>query len=111
VNTGSQDVWVLTPQSAAPPAVVALDVRAALAGAKVKITFRTETQVGLASINILADRKSGPLNVISMPPKPGDAGASYELLIPRKTFKSCRTVMVQTVMADGRTFDSAPARF
>jgi hypothetical protein len=107
-NQESQDVWVLA-SKAAPP--LALDVRAVPARGSVTISFRTDTQAGLAAINILAGKKGSLVNVLSLEPKPGDAGASYQVSLARGAFKGARSVVVRTVTDDGRTFDSAAASF
>ncbi|HEU4402022.1 MAG TPA: VCBS repeat-containing protein [Candidatus Polarisedimenticolia bacterium] len=112
VDGSAQNVSVLLNQATSQAAsAIALDVRAVQVLGNVKISFRTDTQVQLAAINIMAEKKSSLVKIISMAPKVGIAGASYVVSIPRRAFKGSKSIVVQTVMADGTIFNSAVARF
>jgi hypothetical protein len=76
----------------------------------VRISFHIDSQAGLATINILAGKNTGAVNILSLEPRPGDT-VSYEVSIARGAFKGARTIVVQTVTDDGKTYSSAPATF
>jgi len=94
------------------PSPKAIDVSARLSGGIVSVSFRTNTEVGLAGINIWTNEKGkGPALVTSVAPKGGgEAGASYSVDIKRGAFKSGTDVVVETVTSTGR-FKSDAVRF
>ena len=81
----------------------AIDVRAEQAGGKVKVTFRTTTELMVAGFNVLTSggRK---VNTNLIPAKGiNGAGASYEAAIGRGEFRGDKALYVQSVLSDGIT--------
>ncbi|HXI20522.1 MAG TPA: hypothetical protein VNH46_05530 [Gemmatimonadales bacterium] len=91
----------------------ALDVRAEQAGGKVVVRFRTDTELGLAKINILTTDKQGTRTVAGASPRGvGGGGASYEVSIDRSQIKGGKTIEVELVGVGGtRLFKSAPVGY
>lgn len=88
------------------PAPQALNVRAAFANGKVNVSFQTDSEVGLARINVLTDQKGGKgtVNVGSIALRGvGGSGASYTASYGKSEFKSGNTVIIELVTTDGRT--------
>ena len=104
-------VQVGGPEAASP---VALGVRAAQAAGKVRVTWHTDSELALAGFNILGDsKKVGALKVNDalIPATGNGGGASYDIYVPRAKFKTGRTVIVESVLTDGTTIRSTPAKF
>lgn len=96
------------------PSPVALDVRAEQAGANVKIRWRTDLELGLAGFNILTESKNKglvKLNEAMIPATGAGGGKSYTESVARSKFQSGRTVIIESVLTDGTTLKSAPAKF
>jgi hypothetical protein len=98
------------PASASP---MALDVMAEQAAGNVRIRWRTDQEIGLAGFNILAEGRqgSGRVNDTLIPATGNGGRASYEQFVPRGKFQGNRTVIIESVMTDGSTLRSAPAKF
>ena len=96
------------------PAPQALNVRAAFANGKVNVSFQTDSEVGLARINVLTEEKGnkGTVNVGSIALRGvGGSGASYTASFAKSNFKSGNTVIIELVTSDGRTTRSQAASF
>ncbi len=96
------------------PAPQALNVRAAFANGKVNVSFQTDSEVGLARINVLTDQKGGKgtVNVGSIALRGvGGSGASYSASYAKGDFKSGNSVIIELVTNDGRTTRSQAASF
>jgi hypothetical protein len=98
------------PGAASP---VAVGVRAEQATANVQIRWRTDVEIGLAGFNVLAEGKKGIQKVSDamIPAKGNGGGTTYETSIPRGKFQGSRTVIIESVLSDGTTLKSAPAKF
>jgi len=85
-----------------------------MAGANIKIQFRTESELNLGGFNILTELKRGEIkvNTALIPPEGvGGAGHSYEVLIPHGNFRGGRTIIVESVLMSGGSVRSVPVRY
>jgi len=99
------------PEAASP---VALAVMAEQAAGNVRVRWHTDSELGLSGFNILTDGGKQGLRKVNdglIPATGKGAGASYDQFVPRGKFQGSRTIIIESVMKDGTTLRSTPAKF
>jgi len=97
------------------PSARALDVSAKAGGNNVTISFRTAGELGLVGFNVLTDAQGGKnrikVNASLIAPKGVQGGgASYEVSVPKGSFKGGKVLYIESVLTTG-TLLSDPASF
>lgn len=98
------------------PSARALDVRASADGARVVVSWRTDSELDLAGFNVVADTKGkGRITVtdaLIAPRGVNGSGARYDnVSVPRGKFQGARTLYVEAVLNSGAKILSDPVKF
>lgn len=94
---------------AAPP--TAENVRAAMDSGKVKLSWSTSNEVGLAGFRLIAVSKNkGQFEIGSLVAAKGSP-SSYTAEVRMGDLKGSRSIIIRSVLTDGSTVDAAPVNF
>jgi len=94
---------------AAPP--TAENVRAATDSGKVKLSWSTSNEVGLAGFRLIAVSKNkGQFEIGSLVAAKGSS-SSYTAEVRMGDLKGSRSIIIRSVLTDGTTVDAAPVNF
>ncbi len=95
--------------NAAPPS--AENVRGTTEGGKVKLSWSTSNEAGLAGFRIIAVSKNkGQFEIGSLVAAKGTP-SSYTAEVRMGDLKGSRSIIIRSVLTDGTTVDSAPVNF
>lgn len=109
VEGGSINGFIQVGGLAAPP--TAEGVRAASDGGKVKLSWSTSNEVGLAGFRLIAVSKNKGQSEIGSLIAAKGSPSSYTAEARLADLKGARSIIIRSVLTDGTTVDAAPVNF
>lgn len=109
VEGGSINGFIQVGGLAAPP--TAEGVRAAADAGKVRLSWSTSNEVGLASFRVIAVSKSKGQSEIGSAIAAQGRPSSYTAEVRMGDLKGARSIIIRSVLTDGSTVDAAPINF
>ena len=109
VEGGSINGFIQVGGLAAPP--TAEGVRAASESGKVKLSWTTSNEVGLAGFRLIAVQKNKGQSEIGSLIAAKGSPSSYTAEARLADLKGARSIIIRSVLTDGTTVDAAPVNF